>query len=74
MSLGSVFDKAVCLGLALSSYLGAQAGCKCTISGVTRPTALTNQGPVTGFEDTHGNSVFLGIPYAATTGGANRYV
>ncbi|KAF4626741.1 hypothetical protein G7Y89_g11417 [Cudoniella acicularis] len=36
------------------------------------PTALTNQGQVSGFEDAHGSSVFPGIPFAATTGGNNR--
>jgi hypothetical protein len=74
MGFGEVIDKAVCFGLTLSAYVGGLAGCKCTVSGVTLPTALTTQGPVRGFTDTHGNSVFLGIPFAATTGGANRYV
>jgi hypothetical protein len=32
------------------------------------------QGSVKGSVDSHGNSVFLGIPFAATTGGENRYV
>ncbi|KAH7035936.1 Alpha/Beta hydrolase protein [Microdochium trichocladiopsis] len=31
------------------------------------------QGPVRGFADDSGNSVFLGIPFAATTGGQNRW-
>lgn len=31
-------------------------------------------GTVKGFVDSHGNSVFLGIPFAETTGGKNRYV
>jgi hypothetical protein len=31
-------------------------------------------GSVKGFVDSHGNSVFLGVPYADTTGGKNRYV
>jgi hypothetical protein len=74
MGLGDIIEKAVCLGLALTHYLGGQAGCKCTISDETFPTALTNQGAVRGFEDANGNFVFLGIPYAATTGGSNRYV
>jgi hypothetical protein len=74
MGFGDVIDKAVCYGLALTSYLSGQAGTKCTIGGITLPAALTTFGPLTGFEDTNGNSVFLGIPYAATTGGANRCV
>lgn len=30
------------------------------------------QGGVRGFRDAHGNAVFLGVPYAASTGGENR--
>lgn len=32
------------------------------------------EGTVKGFADASGNSVFLGIPFAETTGGENRYV
>lgn len=35
-------------------------------------TAHLQQGAVKGFTDTHGNNVFLGIPFADTTGGENR--
>lgn len=38
------------------------------------PAALTAQGRVTGLFDASRNFVYLGIPYAATTGGANRCV
>lgn len=37
-------------------------------------TARLQQGEVKGFTDSHGNNVFLGIPFADTTGGENRYV
>lgn len=37
------------------------------------PSAITAQGTITGALDDHGNSVFLGIPFAATTGGDNRW-
>jgi hypothetical protein len=37
-------------------------------------TARLKQGEVKGFTDSHGNNVFLGIPFADTTGGENRYV
>ncbi|KAI6619551.1 hypothetical protein MCOR14_010423 [Pyricularia oryzae] len=37
------------------------------------PRAVTAQGTITGARDAHGNSVFLGIPFAATTGGDNRW-
>ena len=40
---------------------------------VVNGTAPLQQGTVQGFVDTYGNSVFLGIPFAATTGGKNRY-
>jgi hypothetical protein len=37
-------------------------------------TVSLAQGTVKGSTDSYGNSVFLGIPFAATTGGDNRYV
>jgi hypothetical protein len=37
-------------------------------------TVKLNAGSVKGFADASGNSVFLGIPFAETTGGQNRYV
>ncbi|KAH7402385.1 Alpha/Beta hydrolase protein [Phaeosphaeria sp. MPI-PUGE-AT-0046c] len=36
-------------------------------------TARLQQGDVKGFTDSHGNHVFLGIPFADTTGGENRW-
>ncbi|KAH7397172.1 Alpha/Beta hydrolase protein [Pyrenochaeta sp. MPI-SDFR-AT-0127] len=36
-------------------------------------TLPLQQGSVKGFTDSHGNSVFLGIPFAETTGGENRW-
>ena len=38
----------------------------------TAPHVTLDQGGVQGFRDSHANSVFLGVPYAATTGGQNR--
>ena len=38
----------------------------------TAPQVILDQGGVHGFRDSHANSVFLGVPYAATTGGQNR--
>jgi hypothetical protein len=38
------------------------------------PTVSLPQAIVKGFTDASGNSVFLGIPFADTTGGNNRYV
>ncbi|KAF4460610.1 acetylcholinesterase precursor, partial [Fusarium albosuccineum] len=41
--------------------------------GEYRPTAVIPQGTIKGFRDEHSNSVFLGVPFAATTGGENRW-
>lgn len=38
----------------------------------TSPVVDLNQGTVRGFSDASGNAVFLGIPFADTTGGKNR--
>jgi hypothetical protein len=38
----------------------------------TAPHVTLDQGGIQGFRDSHANSVFLGVPYAATTGGQNR--
>lgn len=43
-------------------------------TGKADATAALPQGPVKGYTDSYGNSVFLGIPFADTTGGQNRYV
>jgi hypothetical protein len=41
----------------------------------TQDATMTLQdGSVRGFTDSFGNSVFLGIPFAESTGGQNRYV
>jgi hypothetical protein len=36
------------------------------------PRVSLEQGDVQGFRDNHTNSVYLGIPFAASTGGENR--
>ena len=36
------------------------------------PSVAISQGTVNGFRDASGNSVYLGIPFAAATGGENR--
>jgi hypothetical protein len=37
-------------------------------------TVILPQATLKGFKDAHGNTVFLGVPFAATTGGENRLV
>jgi carboxylesterase type B len=41
-------------------------------SNTSTPRVSLEQGDIQGFRDDHTNSVFLGVPYAATTGGENR--
>lgn len=36
------------------------------------PSAVISQGAIQGFRDGYCNAVYLGIPFAATTGGKNR--
>lgn len=38
------------------------------------PIATIDQGVIHGFRDAHSNAVYLGIPFAASTGGENRYL
>jgi hypothetical protein len=64
--------------LSLGAFLGQVAGTplppKPSRATVADGTATLDQGTVKGFTDDYGNSVFLGIPFAQTTGGENRYV
>jgi hypothetical protein len=41
-------------------------------SNTSSPRVSLEQGDIQGFRDNHTNSVFLGVPYAANTGGENR--
>lgn len=36
------------------------------------PSAVISQAAIRGFRDAYCNAVYLGIPFAATTGGKNR--
>ncbi|KAH6684991.1 Alpha/Beta hydrolase protein [Plectosphaerella plurivora] len=56
--------------LALSSLVGSSSAADCTAA---QPETTLSQGVVRGFRDTHCNSVYLGLPFAQTTGGANRW-
>jgi hypothetical protein len=58
--------QSLCLDLAGANPVARRAA--------TQDASMTLQdGSVKGFVDTYGNSVFLGIPFAETTGGENRY-
>ena len=62
------------LGVFLGQVAGTPLPAKPSRATVTDGTATLDQGTVRGFTDDYGNSVFLGIPFAQTTGGENRYV
>lgn len=68
MGLVNVFTGAS-LALAASLFPRAVSSAACPRA---VPSAVLPQGTVTGFRDASQNSVFLGIPFAATTGGENR--
>jgi hypothetical protein len=62
---------------ALVSGLGVVSGVwgkPLTVRQNAAATSPLQQGSVKGTVDSYGNSVFLGIPFAETTGGQNRYV
>ncbi|KAM0420955.1 hypothetical protein ACHAPT_011198 [Fusarium lateritium] len=61
------------LALAASCFIPATAAASCSYSRPQVPSAVIPQGTIKGFRDEHCNSVFLGIPFAATTGGDNRW-
>jgi len=71
MGFSNVIEKAVSLGLVVSTLLSSGVECSVLRTRAT-PSAVTKEGTVSGFTDSSGNSVYLGIPYAATTGGNNR--
>lgn len=71
MGINGTFDKAAAvLLLALSSLVGTSAASHCAGA---QPEVALSQGVVRGFRDDHCNSVYLGLPFAQTTGGANRW-
>ena len=67
MGLNGTFERAAAL-LAAIGLAHASADCAAPSPEVTIP-----QGSVRGFRDAHCNSVYLGVPFAQTTGGANRW-
>ncbi|KAG4431004.1 hypothetical protein IFR05_013512 [Cadophora sp. M221] len=67
-----VFGQSICIALAFTRLVAGAPVYSCEPE-TTTPAAFTAQGTVNGFTDANGNSVFLGIPYAATTAGGNRW-
>lgn len=73
MGIGGTRLLGACLGVALSTLIVAGAATAGSCDQLV-PTAMIEQGMVEGFRDIHCNAVYLGIPFAATTGGQNRCV
>ncbi|KAH7000726.1 Alpha/Beta hydrolase protein [Ilyonectria destructans] len=71
MGLANLFTKATGLVL-VASFVSPALASPCTVLPAI-PTAVIPQGTIKGFRDSSSNSVFLGIPFAATTGGENRW-
>ncbi|KAL1625752.1 hypothetical protein SLS54_003224 [Diplodia seriata] len=66
----ALIDTAACAVLATAAIVTGHAGTTCEGA----PAALTSSGLVTGaIENGTGNHVFLGIPYADSTAGQNRW-
>ncbi|KAK8053199.1 hypothetical protein PG996_012500 [Apiospora saccharicola] len=61
------------LSLAACLPFAAASPCAKPSSASGTPRVLLPQGTVDGFRDSHNNSVFLGIPFAQSTGGQNRW-
>uniref|UniRef100_A0A0B7KBU5 Carboxylesterase type B domain-containing protein n=1 Tax=Bionectria ochroleuca TaxID=29856 RepID=A0A0B7KBU5_BIOOC len=61
------------IGLVLVWLLSLVTGTTTGVCSQSAPKAIIPQGTIQGFHDSSCNSVFLGIPFAATTGGQNRW-
>ncbi|KAF7554310.1 hypothetical protein G7Z17_g3014 [Cylindrodendrum hubeiense] len=71
MGLANLFTTATGLILA-ASCVSPVLATPCS-AGQAVPSAVIPQGTITGYQDSSDNSVFLGIPFAQTTGGKNRW-
>ncbi|KAI9154856.1 Secreted lipase [Paramyrothecium foliicola] len=73
MGLVRPFSKAAALALAASHFACTARAAPATCSSSGAPNVALPQGAVEGFRDDSCNQVFLGIPFADTTGGKNRW-
>jgi len=65
--LWDIVDRALCIAVTTTALWTGHVGiCQ------GEPTVRLDQGLVRGFED-NGTYVFLGVPFAETTGGENRW-
>ena len=62
-------DRGVCLAITTAIFWFVQVS---SCGSVDAPTVVLDQGLVRGFQES-GTHVFLGIPFAQTTGGQNRW-
>lgn len=68
MGFVRLLQAAACLSLTVLQA----AAVPCASRSPRTPVVALPQGTVHGFRDSHGNPVYLGIPFAQTTGGQNR--
>ncbi|KZL74103.1 para-nitrobenzyl esterase (carboxylesterase) [Colletotrichum tofieldiae] len=73
MGLINMLAKATAVSLVASCLAPFVAASACSNTTLVPPSAAIPQGTIKGFRDASCNSVFLGVPFAATTGGKNRW-
>ncbi|GJC81614.1 para-nitrobenzyl esterase [Colletotrichum liriopes] len=73
MGLVNMLAKATAVSLVASCLAPFVAASACSNTTLVPPSAAIPQGTIKGFRDASCNSVFLGVPFAATTGGKNRW-
>lgn len=56
----------IAFAIACFGFESVAGGC------ASQPSVTLPQGTVKGFRDASGSSIYLGVPFAATTGGENR--
>ncbi|GKT49725.1 para-nitrobenzyl esterase [Colletotrichum spaethianum] len=73
MGLMNAFAAVANIALVASSLLPLSAASDCSNTTRATPSVAIPQGTIEGFRDASCNSVFLGVPFAATTGYENRW-
>ncbi|KAM0549504.1 hypothetical protein ACHAPJ_009320 [Fusarium lateritium] len=73
MGLVDMFTTAILAASCLTPVAAAAAAAACSDCRPIIPQAVIPQGTIKGFRDDHCNAVYLGVPFAASTGGQNRW-
>ncbi|UQC90479.1 acetylcholinesterase [Colletotrichum lupini] len=73
MHFNDMSPSVAALAMLFSGLLPSVLASTCSNATQSAPHARTSQGLVKGYHDASCNSVFLGIPFAATTAGENRW-